>query len=223
MIIDCISDLHGHYPKLDGGDLLIVAGNLTQSDREEEYFVFWIWLAKQNYKKIVVVAGNHDNFLEKNGDPLIDPGNISYLCDSSTEFEGLKIYGSPWTAYFEGINQKCMAFTINAGCDTDEWLAEKWSLIPEDVDILVTHSPLKGILDKTSSGENVGSLSLKMRIWEMENPPKLIVCAHIHEGYGIHIEKWYQYSDDEYDQIIVNASHVNEHYQPVNKPIRIEL
>lgn len=29
MIIDFISDTHGHYPELEGGDLLIVAGNPT--------------------------------------------------------------------------------------------------------------------------------------------------------------------------------------------------
>jgi hypothetical protein len=33
MIIDCIADLHGHYPKLDGGDLLIICGDLTARDQ----------------------------------------------------------------------------------------------------------------------------------------------------------------------------------------------
>ena len=32
MIIDCISDLHGAYPHLEGGDLLIVGGDLTSRD-----------------------------------------------------------------------------------------------------------------------------------------------------------------------------------------------
>lgn len=37
MIIDCISDLHGYYPELGGGDLLIVAGDLTARDTPEEH------------------------------------------------------------------------------------------------------------------------------------------------------------------------------------------
>ena len=36
MIIDCISDLHGFFPKLEGGDLLIIAGDLTARDKPEE-------------------------------------------------------------------------------------------------------------------------------------------------------------------------------------------
>jgi Icc-related predicted phosphoesterase len=36
MIIDCISDLHGAQPKLEGGDLLIVAGDLTARDTEQQ-------------------------------------------------------------------------------------------------------------------------------------------------------------------------------------------
>lgn len=36
MIIDCISDLHGQYPQLEGGDLLIVAGDLTARDKPKD-------------------------------------------------------------------------------------------------------------------------------------------------------------------------------------------
>lgn len=43
MIIDCISDLHGYYPELKGVDLLIVAGDLTTSDKHHQYIEFIKW------------------------------------------------------------------------------------------------------------------------------------------------------------------------------------
>lgn len=222
--ITAISDLHGHYPKLEGGDLLIVAGDLTTRDLPCERLEFLEWLAYQDYKRKIFIAGNHDNSLVNQSFKKTREDAVDYLCDSGTQYEGLKIWGSPWTLRFPGMNPSCMAFT----CETEEHLAEKWAMIPDDVDILITHSPIAGFLDRVEdylNGKilNVGSTSLKQRIWSMENPPKLIVCGHIHEGYGKTFDTWYEFSNDEFEMIIVNASHVNERYRPVNKPIRIEL
>lgn len=235
MIIDCISDLHGHYPILEGGDLLIVAGDLTARDMHEEYCKFYDWLNHQNYTKKIFIGGNHDNYIQKaDNDYLLDLmksgyDRCGYLCDSGTEFEGLKIWGTPWTKTFPGMNPKCMAFTEPYGCDQEEWLAEHWALIPEDTDILITHSPPYGIRDKAKrynergywnpeyAYENVGSKSLALRVSRMANPPKLWVWGHIHESYG---------RDQAVRQkpcIMVNASHVNEIYDPVNEPIRVIL
>jgi len=132
MIIDCISDLHGFYPKLEGGDLLIVAGDLTARHTDKEWYEFASWMHEQNYRKIVFIAGNHDTMIEewdKEQDesgyegPVSDSNDrIEYLCDSGTEFEGLKIWGSHWTKRFEGINPHCMAFT----CDTEDELYDKF-------------------------------------------------------------------------------------------------
>ena len=218
MIIDCISDLHGHYPQLEGGDLLIVAGDLFKNDDPKENIYLLGWLETQEYKTIIIVAGNHDNLL-KSGYP--SNKKTAYLCDSGTEFGGLKIWGSPWTKRFSGENPRCLAFS----CETEEELAEHWKCIPEDTDILVTHSPPYGILDEvdevTKWGTkqfNVGSSSLLDRCFRI--PYKLHVFGHIHEGYGM--------IDGRHDprgghSILVNASHVNERYEPVNKPVRIEL
>lgn len=213
MIIDCISDLHGFYPDLEGGDLLIIAGDLTATDTEKQYDDFWRWLCYQEYKKKVVIAGNHDAYLQFNPDFFDLCKDIDYLCDSGTEFQGLKIWGSPWTKTFQGMNPKCKAFT----CDTEDELDEKWRLIPKDVDILITHSPPFLILDKTCDGKNVGSTYL-MDHYLRRPKPQLWVMGHIHEAYGKEgsCSKWG-------DSVYVNASHVNEHYQPVNKPIRIIL
>jgi len=209
MIIDCISDLHGHYPELEGGDLLIVAGDLTGAHTWQEYDKFYDWINCQNYKKKIAIAGNHDNMWKEAtfGSKEDKYTQFEYLCDSGTEFEGLKIWGSPWTKAFKGMNPYCKAFTL----DTEEELGVKFSLIPDDTDILITHSPPYGINDYIGEYDgHVGSQSLIGKIWRMTTP-KLHVFGHIHEGYGVT------------SGTFVNASHVNEHYEAVNKPIRIEL
>jgi Icc-related predicted phosphoesterase len=209
-IVTCISDLHGHYPELEGGDLLIVAGDWTKKDTISEIEDFEDWLLIQAYKKIIIIAGNHDNVVYECG--WVDKGKIEYLLDSGTEFEGLRIWGSPWTKSFEGMNPHCKAFTL----DTEEQLAEKWAMIPDDVNILVTHSPPFTIMDWTTDGYQVGSTSLMAHHMKRLNP-RLWVFGHIHESYGQ--EGPFRWNNTQY----VNASHVNEHYEPVNKPIRIIL
>ena len=92
MIIDVVSDLHGRYPILEGGDLLIVAGDLTASDKEVEYTKFDYWIDEQVYKKKIVISGNHDNFLKDFGLNYLGSNRpyfqfCEYLCDSGTEFE----------------------------------------------------------------------------------------------------------------------------------------
>lgn len=208
MIIDCISDTHGCKPALHGGDLLIVAGDLTSSDRHRQYLDFFHWIANQNYKKKIVIAGNHDGLAEKDDILTIANADFDYLEDSGTQYEGLKIWGSPWTARFEGMNPHCMAFTV----DTDDELAEKWALIPDDIDILITHSPPFGNLDVTTSGESVGSFSLWKRYREIH--PKVFVYGHIHEAYGAGKRL-------NNETIFINASIMDERYNPVNQPIRV--
>lgn len=231
MIIDCISDLHGSRPPLPGGDLLIVAGDLTARDTDEEHYNVVEWLCNQEYEKIIVIAGNHDNNLNDVYFDAIQGGEVVYLEDSGTEFEyqipefpeedegflpsgkrTLKIWGSPWTPWFEGVNPICTAFMI-----PPEQLKEKWYLIPEDTDILITHCPPKGILDQTKRKYRVGCPDL--RDWVMRWQPKLHVFGHIHEGYG----KWQSDNPKFEPTIFVNAAHMSVKYQPDNPPIRITL
>lgn len=231
MLIDCISDLHGNYPQLEGADLLIVAGDLFGDDSYDEVDYFQRWIAVQKYKKKIVIAGNHDNQVSRNPNWL-KSSDIDYLCDSGTEFEyeeedpidpgpvsldvlvttkkKVKIWGSPWTKRFKGMNPNCMAFTV----DTDEELAEKWALIPNDIDILVTHCPPNGILDGLYPDTFCGSVSLRNKVL-CKIKPKLHIFGHIHEWGGKQI--------DLTSTIFVNASHLNALGDPVNAPVRIEL
>lgn len=214
MIIDCISDLHGHFPKLEGGDLLIVAGDLTARDSSEEHIRFASWMANQEYRHRVFIGGNHDNQMVR-WEPM-KLFQCDYLFDSGTEFEGLKIWGTPWTKKFKNQNEVCMSFTV----DTDQELAEKWALIPDDTNILITHEPAWGFGDRvfrkeSRTYEGVGSRSLLE--WIGDHPSiKLHVCGHVHEGYGM-------WGAKDKSLTMVNASILNEHYEAVNKPIRVIL
>jgi Icc-related predicted phosphoesterase len=217
MIIDCISDLHGFKPKLKRGDLLIIAGDLTAQDRAEEYEEFALWLSKQKYTHKIVVAGNHDGYLEREGGLGIQSlerlGGFRYLQDSFVEIEGLKIYGSPWTKRFFGINPLCCAFTVDEG----ESLKARWDQIPEDTDILVTHCPPFSVLDNCIYGDT-GDKDLVARVVCVR--PKLQVFGHIHEGGGKRVaERCSKGRVVEY----VNAAYVNRAYEPVHKPVRIVL
>lgn len=229
MIIDCCSDLHGEYPTLMGGDLLIVAGDITACDKLNQWKEFFQWLKKQPYDKKIVIAGNHDGFF-KSGFPMnqkeandlkevqdflkvmgedIDV-DFEYLCDFGTEYKGLKIYGSPWTPEFCNWH-----FMLPRG----EQLKEKWDLIPDDTDILITHGPAMGILDSVyrvaySKLDRVGCADLRDAVERVR--PKLHVFGHIHASYGHTILKL-----EDKHVICVNAAHMNEDYEAVNPPIRI--
>lgn len=221
MIIDCVSDTHGNFPELEGGDLLIVAGDLTEKDDEQSWLDFEGWIYDQKYRDKVIIGGNHDNFLQSMDSHRMwkywDKVGVTYLCDFSYQFNGIKIWGSPWTKKFDGMNPKCMAFTV----DTDEELEEKWKLIPEDVDILITHCPPHGILDfignsKVRKANSVGSLSLRNMVLSNTFPKlKLHIFGHLHEWGG----KIFETTLTKF----VNASHVDAVYDPVHKPVRVIL
>lgn len=200
------SDLHGYQPILTGGDLLIIAGDLTARNTFEEYERFNRWLEKLDYRCKIVIAGNHDGLIELEKIVIDnDSQGIHYLCDSGFEFEGLKIWGSPYTPTF--LN---WYFMRNRGKD----IKRHWDLIPSDTDILVTHGPPYGIFDETSEKRHVGCQDLMEQVQERVKP-RFHCFGHIHEGGS---------NKTEIDEVTyINCSFVDERYRPVNPPIIINL
>jgi Icc-related predicted phosphoesterase len=126
-----------------------------------------------------------------------------YLLDEELELEGLKFYGSPYQPEFCN-----WAFNLPRGPQ----LARKWAKIPDDTDVLITHGPPGGILDRVAGGELVGCNDLRKRVKEIN--PKLHVFGHIHEAYGWHWED---------KTIFVNAANCDLGYNPINKPVVVEI
>ena len=208
-----ISDTHTMHEQvtLPKGDVLVHAGDFTGRGKPHEVEDFFGWLERQakEFKHIVFIAGNHDMSFEYKHPWTVDmikslSENIHYLEDSEIIIDGVKFYGSPWQPEFFN-----WAFNLPRG----KALAEKWELIPNDTDILITHGPPMNILDYTSRDMwNVGCLDLYNKVLNIK--PKLHIFGHIHEGYGI----------KEQDGItFINASTCTLGYNPTNKPIQISL
>lgn len=201
MLIDCISDVHGYRPELPGGDLLIFAGDLVATHRDDAHFVQMCeWLDQAPYDMKVVIAGNHDGQFEKFGTTW--PWSFYYLCDGGIQAGPFRVWGAPWTLTFgDWFFEK-----------DPEQIKEHWDLIPEDTDILVTHSPPFGILDRAERKMHVGCKALKEATNRVK--PKLHVFGHIHECSGKRHGK---------DTTSVNASYVDERYRPRGKIERVVL
>lgn len=212
MLVTAISDLHGDRPKLKGGDLLIIAGDLTARDRLSEYQEFCHWLHNQEYDRKIIIAGNHDMRIQKEPfqfDTMIT--GATYLCDSCTEYQGLKIWGTPWSNWFRGVNPDCTAFMLQSNF----MMMEKFALIPEDTDILITHSPCYQRLDKTLYGDEAGSLALRNRVDFLRLLKlKYHFHGHIHEAYGRHEEGGLK---------TFNVARMDISYMPRNEIVNIEI
>ena len=209
MKIVCISDTHGLHRKLQveipDGDILIHAGDLTAFGSLLEVVDFVEWLGELPHQHKIVIAGNHDKYLEK-GDPVAIRalfGNVIYLQDQQVEVSGLKIYGSPFTPLFFDWH-----FMLPRGPE----LQRKWAAIPDDTDILVTHGPARGYLDYAHySRDHVGCSDLRDTVERLGIP--LHCFGHIHAEAGIARNQ---------KTMFCNACICNEAYQPVQAPQVIE-
>ncbi|MDX2303842.1 MAG: metallophosphatase domain-containing protein [Microscillaceae bacterium] len=206
MKIVCISDTHsGHHAvEIPEGDILIHAGDLTAWGKSSEIKEFNDWLGTLPHPHKIVICGNHDWFFEqspKEAAQLIS--NAIFLMDSGVDVMGLKIWGSPITPRF-------FSFAFNR--DRGEDIQKHWDMIPTDTDLLITHGPPFGILDRNFRGEWVGCEALRQKVDEIS--PRMHVFGHIHEAYGLlETEK----------TIFVNASIMNLEYHPVHQAILVEV
>lgn len=211
MKIVCISDTHSLHAglQLPQGDILVHAGDFTSMGRPHEVEDFAKWLAVQPFEHKVVIAGNHDWMFE------LEPTEarallrkhcprVVYLQDSGAKILGFEFWGSPWQPEF------CdWAFNLPRGYEIGRY----WAKIPKNTDVLITHGPPLGILDRTDRGEDTGCEDLAKELRVRLNL-KLHIFGHIHEGYGV-LERE--------DITYVNASICTLDYKPTNEPVLIEL
>jgi hypothetical protein len=208
----CISDTHTHVPdEVPPGDILIHAGDMTNEGSVEEIQAQINWLSSLPHKEIIVISGNHDTYLDPRTRPSLsaaqregslDWGRVHYLqhklltltitpqdlptTGSRTPLlrdaerqRRLRIYGAPQIPACGPMSVH--AFQYARGSDA-------WSeTVPEDVDILVTHTPPKYHLD-LAMPQGLGCEHLLKEVNRVK--PVLHVFGHVHWGAGRQVVHW---------------------------------
>lgn len=208
-----ISDTHEKHDKvvLPEGDVLIHCGDFTYQGVTQRVAAFAHWMKNQNFAHKICIPGNHELSFgpavahRNTVINLIKEAGITYLEDSSTEIDGVKFYGAPWTPFFFN-----WAFNLPRG----EQLANKWKQIPEDVNVLITHGPPHGILDQTSDNGSQGCEELAKRVKTLPNL-KVHCFGHLHQDGGKTI--------DINGVKFVNAAICTDSYSPTNPVQVVEL
>ena len=198
MKIAAMSDMHGFLPdvsRIKKVDVVVIAGDVFPLDMQrdmpacENWFKNKMlpWMGSLPAERVILIPGNHDFFFfraynhtigfdmdtflasEENtmGDRLV------YLIDKGFEWGGKTFYGTPWVAVLH-------RWAFYAPCTAD-----KWSLIPEGVDLLVTHMPPSaGMTGVTHPGTHYAVdygdpyLTVALDAKGVKNH----VCGHVHTG-----------------------------------------
>lgn len=189
-------------------DVLLHCGDLTEDGSPESISFALCSLGKVEAKLKLAIAGNHEISLDKEywlsqggeksdvkrSQALFGPEGeaaqhrVTFLSEGTHAFSlpcgaTFKIYASPYTP-----GSSTSAFQYPSSDDrfnppdaTPSWaknVGTETSIIPEDVDIVMTHGPPKYILDETDDGDSAGCEHLRNAIMRVQ--PRLHCFGHIH-------------------------------------------
>lgn len=243
-----ISDTHGYagHSRLEipkDISVLCHTGDIGGRTNLKELITFLTWFESQPGKKIWT-AGNHDHALDPTwADKLKAQGNIYgwsraiedhkaameliskydvvYLNNQEYIHNGVKFYGSPYSPSFFPEY-----WVFNA--DRGERIQEEWDKIPDDVNILLTHTPVYGIMDEIplnfkrypEEDVHVGCKDLLDTIRKRLSKLQLHLSGHIHDGHsGVVVKKI-----NNRPIIFSNGSVLdNDYKQLITKPFVIEI
>ncbi len=119
--------------------------------------------------KAIYVPGNAESAEE-----LRAATGAEVLHGGATERNGLTIFGLGYAVPVTPFG--------SWSCDLTEEAAHSLLTAMQDADVLISHSPPKGVADRNSHGLSLGSVSVRAAI--ERDQPRLCLCGHIHDSRG---------------------------------------
>ena len=163
-----LSDTHNCHHRLrelPEADVVVHSGDFCMAGTEQEALDFMNWFCNLPYKHKIFICGNHDECLYGANIDGLD-SNVHFLCNSGIEIDSIKFHGIPM---------------FLSDCVTERQI-QNYAKIPDDTDVLITHSPAYGILD-FDDGINYGSEELLEKISTLNLKAHLF--GHIHAQHGV--------------------------------------
>ncbi|KAL9113346.1 MAG: hypothetical protein Q9227_002387 [Pyrenula ochraceoflavens] len=178
---------------------LVIAGN-HDLDLDGKYWQRYCEEGDEDDEDDSDDPAQHVEVLQIMKGPLARQAGVTYLEEGTSTFTlrngaSFKIYTSPYTREFHDMafpyqrHEDRFNTVQQIGSDDGGTISIAENPIPAGVDIVMTHGPPKGILDRCArSGERLGCENL-LRATRRVRP--LMHCfGHIHNGYGAEIVDW---------------------------------
>jgi Icc-related predicted phosphoesterase len=200
MRILAMSDIHGQFqtfninrmPNAEDIDFVVIAGDLTNigvgfpselntyaASAANEFLACQKFMSalEAKYKKVWWIPGNHDWGLI-NREEQFAGGLLPFAFPFEDHDLGVTIIGESLSTAFDmpHLAKIWTHTTTDQAVDNVTWLFKP------PADIVVSHSPPFGILDKTNGDRRIGSPGLMKYI--ERHRPKLVISGHVHENGG---------------------------------------
>ena len=124
--------------------------------------------------------------------------NAVYLQGQSYRYKNITFFGAPWVPELSNH-----AFYVE-----ESELKQKWADIPDNVDVLITHTPPFGILDVCSRGSILGCKHLLGAVKKIK--PRVHCFGHVHHSSGQKVVD---------ETTFINAAQLNRYHAAGMKPL----
>lgn len=234
MKIAVVSDLHGNLPiypsdywkGLEECELLLICGDIIPLHIQfnmvasKQWLIeeFKPWAVSLPVEQVYFIAGNHDAFMELNDKTMHEifskSDKVTYLMHEYIDYlscqdsKVYRIFGTPY----------CHIFGNWPFMRDEETLTRKFSEIPGNVDVLMTHDAPYGTSDIcfqgfAADGQHKGCPELRDVI--IDKKPKYNFHGHLHSAN--HGEELLG------ETKVYNTSILNEQYNLVYEPLMIRI
>lgn len=209
-----LSDTHSYHRKIEvpDGDVLIHAGDITWRGELEIFADFANWLQELPHKNKVIIFGNHELGMRSGPNKamvlqMMKNAGATYLENSGTNIDGVNFWGTPATPYF-------MDWEWNY--QRGKEIGKIWDLIPQDINVLITHGPPYGILDSVQDRTRgpQGCEMLKKKVKQLSSL-KVHVFGHLHQDGGKIVKVG--------NTTFANVAICDDAYSTSRQPIIIEI